>query len=258
MAADRLWLLAAALLAAGCHSVTGPSAPDNNWHVHDSARFSLYSRPGSFAESHVAMFADVLEDQYPFALSTLDVRLDRHIDGFLYESRLDKESQVDGTAYAVTGAFKAVCAFPLNANLLVALQHESNHVIAGSALGQAGTLMITEGLAAGVISEHYHSQGKTFLFAWTRDHRSEIPPLAELSDDTRWSAVDSATAYHAAGSFVAYTLQTYGPGNFKAIYNARSDEFADRVRTVYGKPLQDLEADWLRFCATFAAPGGSP
>ena len=257
MAADRFALLAAAVLATGCHSIAGPSTPDNNWHVHDSARFSLYARPGSFAETNVAAFADVLEDQYPFALGALDVRLDRHISGFLYESRADKESQADGTAYAVTGAFKAVCAPPLNGNLLVALQHESNHVIAGSALGQAGTLMVTEGLATGVISERYHSLGRTFLFAWTRDHRSEIPPLAELADDDRWSRFNSNTTYNAGGSFVAYALETYGPERFKAIYNARSDEFADRVRSVYGKSLQDLEAEWLRFCAAFSAPIGS-
>jgi hypothetical protein len=31
---------------------------------------------------------------------------------------------------------------------------------------------------------------------------------------------------------------------------ARPDEFADRVRSVYGKSLQDLEAEWLRCAST--------
>ncbi len=259
MAADRFALFAAALLATACNTIVGPSTPDNNWRVHDSARFSLYARPGSFAEANVSTFADVLEDQYTFALRALDVRLDRRISGFLYESGSDagREGDRGGTAYAVTGAFKATCTPPLDGNLFAFLQHESNHVIAGSALGQAGTHLITEGLASAVMSEHYHRLGRTFLFAWTRDHRAEIAPLADLTDDGRWPDLNQRAAYNAGASFVAYALENYGPERFKALYSARSNEFADRVRSVYGKSLQDLEAEWLRFCATFSAPIGS-
>jgi hypothetical protein len=255
MAAERLVVIAAALIAGGCNAILGPSPLNGDWRVVDFARFSLYLRPGSFCESNTDALDRVLEDQYAVTLAALDVQLDRRISGFLYTSGADagRNSDRSGTAYVETGAFNAVCVPPIE-DVFGIVQHESNHVIEGSALGQPGTHFVSEGLASAVISERYRRFGKTFFYTWTRDSRMQIPPLADLIDDDKWPHMNQAVAYNAAASFLAYVLETYGSRRLKGIYYASSEEFADRVRAAYGKSLQDLEAEWLRFCATFSAP----
>lgn len=244
-------LVAAALTGTACNAILGPSAPDTNWHVYDSVRFSLYSRPSSFAELNAPRLADVLEDQYTHTLDVLDVRYGRRISAFLYQSAADagREFERSGTGYPDTGAFGAVCTAPLDDNLFFLLSHEANHVLIRGALGQPGTYLANEGLATAVLSERFHQLGRHSLYSWTRTHRAQIPPLADLAADDQWNNRPQEISYNASASFLAYLLDTYGPQPLKQIYYARSSEFADRVRSAYGRSLQDLEADWLRFCA---------
>ena len=242
--------VAAALTGTACNAVLGPSTPDTNWRVYDSARFALYARPSSFAELNAPRLADVLEDQYTHTVGVLDVRYGGRVSAFLYASAADAGRDFDrsGTAYADTGAFSAVCTPPLDDNLFSLLSHEANHVLIRGALGQPGTYLVNEGLATSVLSERYHALGRHFLYTWTRAHQSELPALADLADDSRWNSYPEQVAYNTSASFLAYLLDTYGPPPLKSIYYARSSEFVGRVLTAYGRSLQDLETDWLRFC----------
>src|SRR5262245_58239837 len=54
-----------------------------------------------------------------------------------------------------------------------------------------------------------------------------------------------------AASFLAWLLDTHGPDRVREIFAAPSDAIENRVMTVYGRSLDALEADWLRFCDTF-------
>ena len=247
----RAALVAAALIGTACNAILGPSAPDANWHVYDSVHFSLYARPNSFAELNASRLADVLEDQYTHTLGVLDVRYGGRVSGFLYQSPGDGgyESGRSGTAYPDTGAFGAVCTPPLDESLFSMLSHEANHVLIRGALGHPGTHFVNEGLATAVRSERYHPFGRHFIYAWTKSHRAQLPSLADLSADDQWTSRPQEITYTTSASFLAYLLDIYGPQPLKQIYNARSSEFADRIRSAYGKSLQDLEADWLRFCA---------
>ena len=147
-------ILIAAAAASGCNAVLGPTTPDSNWTVIESAHFNLHARPGSFAERSAPALGTVLDDQYDTTLRLLQSQYAGRIDGFLYENASDAgfDSEYSGTAYSQTGAFRATATPPLDANLASLLQHEANHVLITGSLGRAATYMLSEGLASALIS----------------------------------------------------------------------------------------------------------
>jgi hypothetical protein len=246
----RASMAAILVSAAACTTLMGPKPPDRNWNVTDIGHFSFYVRPGSFAEQHVDRLSEVLEDQYAFTLRSLGVRYEGRIYAFLYTSAADAGLEYDrsGTGFPATESFEAVCTPPLDYNLFELLSHEANHVIINNTLGRPGTSFVNEGIASAVLSERFHSLGRHFLFTWTRTHRSQLPPIRDLVDDGKWPDWQQDMCYNASASFLAYFLDTYGAERFERIYHASSAEFARRVSEVSGRSLQEVEADWLRFC----------
>ena len=67
---------------------------------------------------------------------------------------------------------------PVDATLFVLLSHEMNHVIQQNGIGRPGTSFMGEGLPSAVLSERYHSFGKTYLYSWTARNDAQIPSLA--------------------------------------------------------------------------------
>ena len=181
----------------------------------------------------------------------LDIRFDARISGFLYNSGADAgfEGDHSGTAYSDTRAFRAVAIPPLGDNLYGLVNHEANHVFIRGPLGTPGTSFVNEGLASALVSERFGTIGRTFLHRWASDHRAQIPPVAVLADDGRWGNINPQTAYNASASFLAFLLASYGSQRLKAIYAAPPRELPDRMRSVYGKSLEELEVEWQRFYA---------
>jgi hypothetical protein len=107
---------------------------------------------------------------------------------------------------------------------------------------------MTEGLASALVSETFHTSGRHFLFTWTRTERAQVLPLARVYDDDVWKDLTAQAACNTSASFLAWLLDTYGADRLRQIYGVPSREFADRVSAVYGRSLESLEADWLRFC----------
>ena len=128
------------------------------------------------------------------------------------------------------------------------MSHEANHVFVINGLGRAGTYGMTEGLASALVSETFHTSGRHFLFMWTRTQRAQVLPLARVYDNDQWKDLTPQSAYNTSASFLAWLLDTYGADRLRQIYGAPSDQFAARVNAVYGRALESLEADWLRFC----------
>jgi hypothetical protein len=254
MVAHCVVMAALVTLSAGCESILGPRPPDSNWRVHDSARFAFFVRPGSFADQNAARLAEVLEDQYSFSVASLELRYSGRISAFFYNSASDAglESDHAGVAYPDTETFRTVCVPPLDGNLFVLVSHEANHVIQGAALGRPGTSFLNEGLASAVLSERFHSFGKTFLYAWTNTQSSRLPPLAGLADDAKWNGFPQDVAYNASGSFLAYLLDTSGAERLRQLYYVPSADFGRRFLEIYGRSLDDAERAWKEFCAGLA------
>ncbi|HTG88705.1 MAG TPA: hypothetical protein VL914_00875 [Vicinamibacterales bacterium] len=225
---------------------------DSNWQVIETPHFILNVRPGSFAEQNAARLGEVLEDQYAFALSALDIRYAGRISLFLYASAADAGENNDrsGTAYPETGAVRAIVTPPLETTFGL-LSHESNHVIEHNALGPPATSFINEGLASAIMSERFHPGGKSFLYPWTARNAAQIPDLSSLVDDGTWGDYNSQVAYNASASFLAYILDQGGPARLKQLQSLRSSEFEARFQQIYGRSLDEAERDWRAFCAAY-------
>jgi hypothetical protein len=237
----------------GCHAILGPTDIDTNWRVIDTAHFAFYVRPGSFAEQNIARLGEVLDDQYAFAVTVLDIRYAGRISLFLYESAADAGERFErsGTGYPDTETARAIVNPPLETTFGL-LAHESNHVIQHNGIGPPGTSFINEGLASAVMSERHHAGGKSFLYPWTARNDARIPPLSDLVDDGKWADIDSQIAYNASASFLAYTLDLGGPARLKQLQPVRSAEFAARFQEIYGRSLEQAEREWRTFCAAFS------
>jgi hypothetical protein len=245
-------VIACAVVGAACNPILGPSTTDDNWRVHESSRFSLHVRPGSFAEQNALPIGEALDHQYEATLAALATRYDQRVIAFLFTSADDADlsSNYSGVAYPETLTFRATCVAPLGVNLHSLLGHEANHVIIMGALGRAGTRMMNEGLASAVLSERY-SSGRSHYYAWTKAHRSEIPSMARLANDDEWEGFNEQLAYSASASFLAYLIETRGPAPVRALYYAKSGDFSSRFSAIYGRSLTDVEAEWLAFCEAF-------
>jgi hypothetical protein len=247
------WFFAAAVSLAGCHTVLGPRPLDDNWRELDGPRVSFFVRPGSVAEQNVARLSAVAEDQYSSTVRSLGLSYTGHIRAYAYASAGDAhmESDFSGKAYPDTEAFGFVCVGPITSNTFSLMAHEENHVLIIAGLGRASTFFVTEGLASALLSETFHANGRRFLFPWTRLYRAALPRLARLMDDSEWGRVDSNIAYNTSASFLAWLLDTYGAEPLRAVYPAPSDAIVGRIESVYGRSLDALEADWLRFCDSY-------
>jgi hypothetical protein len=243
-------VLVLSISASACNAVLGPSPRDANWNVIETQRYSLHVRPNSFAEQNAVRIGEALEDQYDASLSMLETSYTGHITAMLYNSGSEANLPSDrsGTAFPATAAFEAGCTPPLDDDLLALVAHEANHVILQNALGSPGTYMLNEGLASAVLSERYHARGRHFYYAWTRYHRAQVPPIAQLADDGQWNKVEEQAAYSASASFLGYLLETSGASKLKQLYVVRSGQFETRFQEIYGRSVAAAEADWLAFC----------
>ena len=237
------------LLNSGCENVYGPAAPSVDWAVFESPRYTLNVRPGSFCESQAAALAEVLEDQYTHAVTTLQIQAGGRIAMFLYNSAAEVEPSLSsprsGVAFPETNAAHAVCTAPFDNDLRALLTHEANHVIIQNGLGRAGTSFMNEGLASALVSERFGEIGPTFLHRWVRHNPGRVMALADLIDDAKWNS-NSGDGYRSSASFLAFLIERHGAARLKLVYHARSAQLAARMHEVYGVPLQALEAEWRR------------
>ena len=243
--------LVVAPFAPACNTVLGPTPVDSNWNVREFGRLTMYTRPGSFASGIVDQLYAVLDDQYNVASVMLDVQFGGRVSVFLYNSGADAglPSDHSGVAYSDTLAVRAVCIAPLDANLMLLVSHELNHVLTRATLGQSGTYFMTEGIATAVVSERFHSNGRHFLFPWTAARLNQLPSLTTLVGDDGWQQTAEDVAYNVSASFLAWLLDSRGPAPLKQIFGARSSEMPTRVQAAYGRPLDQLEQEWKTFCA---------
>ena len=110
---------------------------------------------------------------------------------------------------------------------------------------------------------HLRDERRPRVGARVRDVPRERPPFpvhvdadtagagaasrARVNNDA-WKDLTAQAAYNTSASFLAWLLDMYGADRLRQIYGAPSREFADRINAVYGRALESLEADWLRFC----------
>ena len=244
-------LILLSLVLGACNTVFGPTRPDANWRVYDTAHFSLYVRPGSFADENAARLGDILDDHYEHARRALGLEYSGRISAFLYDSPTDADpdmpSSRSGVGFPVTAAMSAVCVAPLDSGLAGLLTHEANHVIFGRGIGPAGTSFMSEGMASAVMSPAHYPVLQTNIHSWARGHRPQLLPIRELMDDSRWEEFPDEIAYKSSASFLLFLMERYGAAPVRELFGVTSSDFERRAGEIFGRSLDELEADWLRF-----------
>ena len=245
----RVSLIVIVLLSvAGCEAVYGPTAPSADWVTYDSARYTIYARPGSFCGGEAAVLMEVLEDQYTHATNMLGITPGGRISMFLYNNGNEVNPPLggprSGVAFPETNAVHAVCTPPNDGGLWSLLSHEANHVIMQNGLGRAGTSFMNEGLASALVSDARAPSGPTYLRGWARNNRARLLRITDLVDDEKWSS-NSMDGYNTSAAFLTYLIDRYGSAPLRQIYHARSSEIDRRMQEVYGKSLDMLETEWL-------------
>ena len=241
-------IVLAGLVLSSCEPIYGPTAPTGDWSTHDAARFTVYARPGSFADANAGALIEQMDDQYTSTQRVLDLPAGPRLSVFLYNRGAEIAPPLPearaGVAFPETNALHAVAAAPLDNDLRTLLSHEVNHLVVQAGLGGPGTSFMNEGLASALVSERFGLIGRTAVHKWVRDHRSALPALTDLIDDSKWSS-NSHAGYQTSASFLAFLLERYGAAPLKRLYYARSADFATRVEAIYGKPLAALADEWL-------------
>lgn len=144
--------------------------------------------------------------------------------------------------------------------------HEIGHQIQYQNFGPGGPVddaILTEGLATWAADHYWNAwQGASSFDDSVRSYLQDgrFIPLSEY--DPRYQGEDCLVrrdiAYTERASFVGYLIQCYGMDKLIALFGTFEAVTFDTLPTaivpqeadyeaVYGKPFQELEADWLRY-----------
>lgn len=119
------------------------------------------------------------------------------------------------------------------------LKHEMVHVVTADAAGILGfnpRIGIHEGLAVAVDWE----QERLTPDQWAAVMKATnlLPDVGAMTSSLRFWSQPASRAYLAAGSFVRYLMDTYGPDTFIAYFGD------NRAETHFGRPIAELADAW--------------
>ena len=117
--------------------------------------------------------------------------------------------------------------------------HELTHLFSWNVFGKPVSAMLSEGVAVYTgmtrIADADHMSIETFCAAY---HEAEALPL--VSSNLRYDGhIRDLQNYYAAGCFVQYLIEMYGPEKFGELYSTGN------YSSIYGKSLATLEAAWI-------------
>ena len=119
-------------------------------------------------------------------------------------------------------------------------EHELVHVLT-RVWGDPDTALFGEGIAVYVGGQWQNRP----IDDYARDVLSagKLPALQSIASIQDFRAQDSLVTYAAAGSFVGYLVRLKDMDAFKRVYVAGAP-LDERLKSVYGKDLATLDADW--------------
>jgi LysM repeat protein len=117
--------------------------------------------------------------------------------------------------------------------------HELTHLFAWNVFGKPVSAMLSEGVAVYTGITHIagsdHMAIDMFCAAY---HQAGVLP--RVSENLRFEGhIYDLQNYYAAGCFVQYLIQTYGPAKFGELYATGN------YASIYGKSLKTLEEAWI-------------
>lgn len=209
---------------------------------HETAHFVIYYDPTSRAARNIDLIAADHEFRYAQLRDFFGFGVDRKVGSYLYPSREQKQR--------LMGAKDAHMADPINREMHLnygdfphsSLKHEIAHVFTGE-LHPLMKVSSAPGLVEGVAVAAEWNEGRLTAHQWSRAmlDLDLLPDVASLMSLTGFWGAPSGRAYPAAGSFVRWLRDSYGPEPLAAVYPF------GRFERHYGRALQDLRDDWLAF-----------
>ena len=209
--------------------------------VYKADRFSVHyapdTRPADEIEAVQAMVGDGLAHIEDRLQATLDGEFDVYVAGSLFEQ---PDTALRGRSFSTARRYHFLHDGTGNAaDQHYIATHELTHLFSWNVFGKPVSAMLSEGVAVYTgmtkIADADHMPIKTFCAAY---HQADALPL--VSSNLRYDGhIKDLQNYYAAGCFVQYLIETYGPEKFGELYST------GYYSSIYGKSLANLEAAWI-------------
>lgn len=204
-------------------------------------RFALHYQPDSLPAEEIDTILETVESSLEHIESTLQVNLQGHFDAYVAGSLFAAPNlALRGRSFSSQRRFFFLhdgTGTPADQRYI--LTHELTHLTTWNTMGPPISVMLHEGVAVytgmELVRGGDHLPIQTFCAAY-----QEIDQLPPVSGSPSFQGhIRDLDTYYAAGCFVEYLIETYGPDKFADVYHT-GDYYGN-----YGKSLVDLETDWL-------------
>jgi len=218
------------------------TGPHPGWLTYETPHFLFYYAPGSIlaSDDRIVEFASQRERAWQYICSYLGIRDRRKIRFFVYDDN-DVARRLIGRSAGFAQCTVAI----IHARVTQTLGHEITHVLSRAITGRPPpNRVLDEGLAVWLdLSNRDKFEAASLVLL-----EGKLPSFAEMLEASKGEAEDW---YVAAGAFVGYLCEAYGVERFKRIWASDSRRFSLDFKRVYGKTLQEMEAEWRAFLRAY-------
>ncbi len=209
--------------------------------VYTTERFTVHYAPGTHPADDIeavqAMVVSGLAHIEERLQATLDGTFDVYVAGSLFAP---PDAALRGRSFSAARRYFFLHDGTGNpADQQYVATHELTHLFAWNVFGRPVSAMLSEGVAVytgmSQIADSDHLSIETFCAAYHQ--AGELP---RVSTNLRYEGhILDLPNYYAAGCFVQYLIQMYGPEKFGKLYATGN------YTSVYGKSLAALEEAWI-------------
>lgn len=209
--------------------------------VYKAERFTVHYAPGTHPADDIeavqAMVAGGLAHIEERLHATLDGTFDVYVAGSLFAP---PDAGLRGRSFSAARRYFFLHDGTGNpADQQYIATHELTHLFAWNVFGKPVSAMLSEGVAVYTgmtqIADSEHMAIDTFCAAYHKAGK-----LPRVSTNLRYEGhILDLPNYYAAGCFVQYLIEMYGPEKFGALYSTGN------YTSIYGKSLATLEAAWV-------------
>jgi hypothetical protein len=228
----------------------------------ETAHFIIHYAKTDEIEADIALIAADHEFRYAQVVAQLGAAPPGKIRAFLFADRDQKAGWMGARDVEMAKPWRQEIYLDHRAYPHPSLRHEIAHAVA-SAFGDpifgvatrrvlGVPVLVSPGLIEGLAVAIDWPGGSDRLTPHEAVRALQVmgkaPSIRDLLS-LKFFSVSSATGYTTAGSFLRFLLETYGAARLRTLY-ASGGDFAD----AYGKPLAQLESEWLAMIATIELP----
>jgi hypothetical protein len=220
---------------AGCEtSGTQTSRLKQNWESYPSEHFVFYYPPNSPRLARMAEFAESCEEISGHLCGVLQIKADRTVDFFVFNS----DPQCDSLLGRTAGFFE-------DDHIVIRIgQHPGGYVALAMCHFINRQPPVFDFLATGLFKLYAQPSVNVHAETFTFERQDRLIPLADLTDTA--AVKDPAVYATEAASFCAFMLANYGPERFKMMWSSTLD-LPESIAKIYGMDLDRFETEWRKY-----------